>query len=236
MSMIGVYVPETNQRWKWSDIPANILAPELALSMDNEDEDYRRYREIHVSDLVGCLHRRVREKLVDYYIPLEAAYRMMRGKAWDAFCCVNNLSRKDVAYQLHLTLNFHGTEIKGTPDVVDFVLQSVEDYKAPTRKMYEDNISDAYVWQLNIYRFMADRLIKRPDWKGTKSLFLNVCGPTIFQRIEVLIKPDKEVEEFLKNSLLIYRSLLDGGMVGDCEDSGCFYCRSKALFVNEIFD
>ena len=101
-----------------------MFPPELINAIVGEE----RINEIHVSDLTICPYAAAKQKLVDYYLPAENIYRMIRGKAWD--CLSQKYARgKDTYYQIRLGI-YIGDE---------FVIVTVANFRKCKRKLFTGN-------------------------------------------------------------------------------------------------
>lgn len=218
MPLVGVM--DGDICFDFNSIPRAMLSPELVKTLKGEARSG-----IHITDLSICPHQAARNKYYDYYIPLHAAYRMLRGKAWDNLCQQGRVDGRSVQATFMHSLN--GEIITGTPDIVDWQRGTVEDYKAPAHPY--SRIPEAYKIQLNGYYW----LIENHHPGMIKQLYINICAPNGYTQLSVPLWSLHETETILIERLAWVTHLLQHPPINRCANKDCVYCRGEVRIREE---
>lgn len=212
--MPAIGIEQYGRKFLWDEIPIDIMLPEQVRALKPMGREG-----VHVTDLSICPYASARKHLTKYYLSFQSAWRILQGIALDALIAFNPRHEKG-SYQINLTKDLNGVTLRGTPDVVDILIPSIEDFKRNAKIVRE--ISHAYTLQLNAYNWL---LTKNEDNPINYKLFLNFCGPTTYQRMKVEKWPIEDTQEILEERINKYLVLLDNEIISSCGDENCFYCR-----------
>lgn len=194
-----------------------------------------RDKEIHVSDLTICPYRVVRDKLTDVYIPMKTAAKMAQGKLLDEL--TERYVRRDgegVILQPKFVREIVGVPLHLTPDLIDLVKGTIEDYKRPGSRLR--SVPEHYEFQLNAYRWGTQGQVPAT----IKKLILNVLAPNETQVFVVKKWNDLTIENEVHSRLNALHEVMADAASGTvdltCGDPTCMFCRpAKMIRLGEDY-
>lgn len=223
MPLRGIIVE--GQALDWEDVPPEVMLPEIVRAL--QPDPNRHEDAIHLASLGVCPHRVKMERTRDYYLPPEAAYRLVRGRSWD--CLINDYARAGAIVHRRFWRDFKGVPITGEPDLIDLKLRTIEDYKAPAKDTAR--VWPSYSFQLNGYAWITEEALREEYGLQIESLWLNVCGPTRYLRLEVPLWSPRTREVEVGRRLDSLLRVLDSPEVGPCGDPDCIFCRQETYWI-----
>jgi hypothetical protein len=209
-----------------------MLLPETIVNLTTRD----RSEGIHSSDLNFCPFNAVRQKMFDYYYPIDQIWQITRGNAWDTFC--STYREKGAIYHTEYTKLLDGVPILGNPDKISVARRGIRDFKAPGyvgKDYLEKGPKEYYIRQLNTYVWMTYEELKEKYGIEIDNVALHICGPNTYLYMPAPVWPVQQTEDILRRRLEQLMNIMDSPEAGvRCNDDDCFGCwprRSQTVWI-----